>query len=245
MTYLRTCIAGRRISHLTGLLALFLAEFLYSPNHGAFPRETRAPPVVSSQTLPRLHDPTPQTGVGDDEEGPAGDRDLTYVVILAEAEESLDLSRALGAETLGVHDVGQAGDLALALLDDAEGDDGEVGGDDAAADGLAAALTRAAGAVARVAVREEEAYTVGVHDALLHGETLLVVAAGDAEDVALPLVAERVGGDLGAHLYFCQPVSRFEGRLASESAGRTRLSMKTASLRSSSMSMSFWLPLAG
>ena len=31
---------------------------------------------------------------------------------------------------------------------------------------------------------------------LLHGETLLVVPAGDAEDVALPLVAEGVTGDL-------------------------------------------------
>lgn len=166
--------------------------------------------MVSSQTLPRLHNPPPQTGVGDDKEGPAGDRDLTYVVILAEAEEPLDLGRALGAETLGVNDVGQAGDLALALLDDAEGDDGEVGGDDAAADGLAAALTRAASAVARVALGEEEADTVGVHDTLLHGETLLVVATGDAEDVALPLVAERVGGDLSAHLFFSS-VSRVSG----------------------------------
>ena len=36
----------------------------------------------------------------------------------------------------------------------------------------------------------------GEEDALLHGETLLVVSAGDAEDVALPLVAEGVSRDL-------------------------------------------------
>lgn len=98
-------------------------------------------------------------------------------------------------------DVGQAGDVGLALLDDAEGQDREIGGDDAAADGLAAALAGAAGLVARVAVGEEEADAVGVHDTLLHGETLLVVATGDAEDVALPLVAERLGRDLNAHLF--------------------------------------------
>lgn len=97
-------------------------------------------------------------------------------------------------------DVGQAGDVGLALLDDAEGEDGEVHADDAAADGLALALTGASGAVAGVAVGEEEADTGRVHDTLLHGETLLVVAAGDAEDVALELVADGVTGDLSAHL---------------------------------------------
>lgn len=131
----------------------------------------------------------------------------TYVVILGEAEELADLGGALGAEALGVHDVGEAGDVGVALLDDAEGEDGEVLADDAAADGLALALAGAAGAVAGVAVGEEEADTEGLHDALLHGETLLVVAAGDAEDVALELVADGVTGDLGAHL--CGFVSAF------------------------------------
>ena len=34
---------------------------------------------------------------------------------------------------------------------------------------------------------------------LLHGESLLVVTPGDAEDVTLELVPESVGGDLSAH----------------------------------------------
>lgn len=97
-------------------------------------------------------------------------------------------------------DVGQAGDVGLALLDDGEGQDGQVHAGDAAADGLALALTSAAGAVAGVAVGEEEADTVGGQDTLLHGETLLVVATGDAEDVALELVAEGVAGNLSTHL---------------------------------------------
>jgi hypothetical protein len=33
----------------------------------------------------------------------------------------------------------------------------------------------------------------------LHGETLLVVASGDANDVSLELIAQRVGGQFGAH----------------------------------------------
>ena len=45
-------------------------------------------------------------------------------------------------------------------------------------------------------VGEEETDTVGEEDTLLHGETLLVVAASNAEDVALPLIAEGVAGDL-------------------------------------------------
>jgi hypothetical protein len=129
----------------------------------------------------------------------AADDVLADVVILGEAEELADLGGALGTKALGVNDVGEAGDVGIALLDDAEGKDGEVLADDAATDGLALALTGAAGAVAGVAVGEEETDTEGLHNTLLHGETLLVVSAGDAEDVALELVADGVTGDLLAH----------------------------------------------
>ena len=124
----------------------------------------------------------------------------TYIVLLAEAEESADLGGSLGTEALGVDDVGQAGNVGLALLDDGEGENGEVHADDATTDGLAATLTAAAGSVAGVAVGEEESDTGRVHDTLLHGETLLVVAAGDLEDITLELIAEVVTGDFLAHL---------------------------------------------
>lgn len=39
-----------------------------------------------------------------------------------------------------------------------------------------------------------------MHDTLLHGETLLVVATGNAEDVALELIAKVVAGNLSTHL---------------------------------------------
>jgi hypothetical protein len=47
-----------------------------------------------------------------------------------------------------------------------------------------------------VTVGKEESDSVGEEDTLLHGETLLVVSAGNSEDVALPLVtdAERCEG---------------------------------------------------
>merc|ERR1712000_517988 len=79
---------------------------------------------------------------------------LADIVILGEAEEPADLGRTLGAEALGVHDVGEAGNVLVALLDDGQGQDGHVHADDAAVDGLALALTGAAGAVARVALGE-------------------------------------------------------------------------------------------
>ena len=119
----------------------------------------------------------------------------THIVFLAETEEPADLGGTLGAEALGVDDVGEAGNLALALFDNSEGENSEVHANDAATDGLSLALTGAAGSVAGVAVGEQESDTGRVHDTLLHRETLLVVAASDAEDVALPLVAEGVAGD--------------------------------------------------
>lgn len=95
--------------------------------------------------------------------------------------------------------VGEAGDVGVALLDDAQGKDRQVHADDAAADRLPLALAGATGAVAGVAVSEEEADTGWVHDTLLHREALLVVAAGDPEDVALELVADAVARNLVSH----------------------------------------------
>jgi hypothetical protein len=60
---------------------------------------------------------------------------------------------------------------------------------------LALALAGAAGAVARVAVREQQLDAIRQEDTLLHREALLIVATGDAEDVARPFGYEGVGGD--------------------------------------------------
>lgn len=150
----------------------------------------RAPPRCQSEACKRLC------------QGGTGWRrsyEKTHIIFLAETEEAADLGGALGTEALGVDDIGQTGDVGVTLLDDGEGEDRQVHCDDAAADGLALALTSAAGAVARVTVCEQEPDTGGVHDTLLHRETLLVVSTGDAEDVALELVADAVAGDFVTH----------------------------------------------
>ena len=95
--------------------------------------------------------------------------------------------------------VGDTGNVSVALLDDAQSKDRQVHADDAAADRLPLALAGATGAVAGVAVGEQEADTGRVHDTLLHREALLVVAAGDPEDVALELVADAVARNLVSH----------------------------------------------
>lgn len=72
--------------------------------------------------------------------------------------------------------------------------------DDASSDTPAMPLSRASGSVAGVHGAEEEAdATVGQHS-LHHRESLLVISAADAENVALPLVPERVAGDFLRHL---------------------------------------------
>ncbi|KAI3481067.1 hypothetical protein L1887_56641 [Cichorium endivia] len=126
---------------------------------------------------------------------------LADVVLLGEVEELADVVGTLGTKALGDGGVGvgEAGDLVVALLDNNEVEGLDIGADDAATDRLALALTGAAGAVARVTLGEEETHTVGEEDTLLHGETLLVVTTADAEDVALPLVAERVDLDVLRH----------------------------------------------
>jgi len=127
------------------------------------------------------------------------DNELADIIFLGEAEELADLRGTLGTETLGVDRIGDTWDIAVALLDDAQGKDRQIHRDDATTDRLALALTGAAGAVTRVTLGEQKANTGWVHDSLLHWETLLVVAAGDLEDVALELVADAVSCYLLTH----------------------------------------------
>jgi hypothetical protein len=128
------------------------------------------------------------------------DHVLPHIILLAQVEEPPDLRRPLGTQSLGKDGVGQSGDVVITLLDDDEGENGDIGANDASTDGFALALTSTARAVARVALGEEKTDTVGEKDTLLHGETLLVVSTGDAEDVALVLVTERVSSDFVRHL---------------------------------------------
>lgn len=117
------------------------------------------------------------------------DNILSHIVLLAQVEELSDLGRTLGTESLGEDVVGQIGDLTLTLLDDDEGEDGNVGTDDAPTDGLALALTLATGTIARVSIGEEETDTVGKQNTLFHGEPLLVVPTRDTDDVTLEFIA--------------------------------------------------------
>jgi hypothetical protein len=96
----------------------------------------------------------------------AADDELADVVLLVETEESANLGSTLGAEALGVDDIGQTRDLGFALLDDAEGEDGQVQSSDGTANTLTLALTSAAGSVAAVAVAKEQLDTVGNEDCI-------------------------------------------------------------------------------
>jgi len=127
------------------------------------------------------------------------DYEKTHIIFLAETKEAADLGSTLGAQTLGSNVISETGNVVVALLDDAEGEDREIHSDDAATNGLPLALTSTAGTVAAVALGEEQRHTGRVHDTLLHGEALLVVASGDPEDVSLELIADAVAGNFLAH----------------------------------------------
>jgi len=124
------------------------------------------------------------------------DNILPDIIILAQVEEFANLSRTLGTEAFRQNVVGKTWDFAFALLDDNEREDSNIGADNATTHGLALTLTGTADAVARVALGKQETNTVGKENTLLHREPLLVIAASDTEDVALPFIAERVGRDL-------------------------------------------------
>ena len=98
----------------------------------------------------------------------------------------------------------------------------DIRANNAAADGLPAALTGAAHTVARVALTEEEANTVGQQNTLLHRETLLVVTTADTEDVALPLVTERVDLNILGHALVVEAAPESVSTCATKTGRRTR-----------------------
>jgi len=74
------------------------------------------------------------------------------IVILGEAEELADLRGALGAKTLGVHDISDTRDIIVSLLDDRESENGKIHSNNATTNRLALALASATRAVAGVTV---------------------------------------------------------------------------------------------
>ena len=99
----------------------------------------------------------------------------------------------------------------LSLLDDDHGKNRQVGVNDAPPDGLALLLTGAPLAEAGMALLEEESDAAVGEDALLHGEALLVVAASDAEGVALPLVAQARRVHVLTHALLVERANLWQG----------------------------------
>ena len=129
----------------------------------------------------------------------SSDHKLSYIIFLGQVEELADLGGTLWSKTFWLGDIGESGDIGLALLDDCQGEDGEVVSRDATSNGFSLSLARSSGSVARVTLREQESDSGRVEDTLLHRETLFVVSSRDLEDVPLELIADRVPWHFVSH----------------------------------------------
>jgi len=123
-----------------------------------------------------------------------GEGVLADIVALAEVEEAADLAGALWPAQAGLLGVSKALDVLLADFGDDAIDDGVGVGDDAPADGLAAAGAVAEGVAAHAlfAGTEKEAHALLLEHAELHREALLVLPTSDLQHIALELLAESV-----------------------------------------------------
>jgi len=131
---------------------------------------------------------------------PSRDSDTsTDIILLGQTKESPDLGSPLWPQSVGKVDISQPRQVALALLDDHQGQDSEVQADDAPPDGLPLPLTGTPWSVARVPLRQQKPNTSRVHDTLLHRETLLVVSSSDPEDVSLELITNGITCNLLTH----------------------------------------------
>mmetsp|Transcript_25586 Transcript_25586/g.71551 ORF Transcript_25586/g.71551 Transcript_25586/m.71551 type:complete len:213 (-) Transcript_25586:112-750(-) len=136
---------------------------------------------------------------------------LAHIVLLGQGEQLADVVRALGAAHAWDLTVGQTGELLLTLLHDDQVEDRQVRADNATAHGLPPALALSApmSKHAWVARGHEQPDTQIGHHTLPHGETLLVLATHDLEDVALELLAKSVTLDL-----LCQALVKESAQLS-------------------------------
>ena len=123
----------------------------------------------------------------------------THIIFTRQIEKLANLGRPLRPQPLRLHTIRQPGNLPFALLNDTERQHRQICRNNTPSNTLPPPLAGPSGPVTAVSCREQQPHASRVHDALLHGETLFVVAAGDLEDVAGELGAERVGGDFLAH----------------------------------------------
>lgn len=127
------------------------------------------------------------------------DNVFTDIILLPKGESLSNLSNSLRSESSGSLGIGEASDISGTLLEDLEGNDAEIGSTDAASDGLSLPLTRSSGSVGLGSGFHEDFDTAVHHDTLFHGESLLVVTAGDSESVALEFFAKDDTVDIRAH----------------------------------------------
>lgn len=124
---------------------------------------------------------------------------LLQLVGLVKGKKLADASGTLRAKAPRNIGIRKAWQLTLTLLDDHQVKNLDFRGNNAAANALPLPLTLPALAIAGGPLLQKQAHALGSHDTLLHGETLLVVASRDLEDVTLELIAHNISNNLLVH----------------------------------------------
>jgi hypothetical protein len=124
---------------------------------------------------------------------------LLQLISLVKSKELADASRTLGTKAPRDGGISETRKLALSLLDNNQVQNLDFRRNDAATNALPLPLALPALAIARGSLLQKQAHALGCHDTLLHGETLLVVASRDLEDVTLELIAHNITKNLLVH----------------------------------------------
>ena len=126
---------------------------------------------------------------------------LGHIVLLLQVEHLSDLASSLRTSSSGLLLVSQSRHVGVALLDHGQRDHSQVGSADASSDGLSLALAGSPLSVVLVTLLEEQSDSLVGQHALLHSETLLVVAACDLEHISLELVGKLSAVDFLTHAF--------------------------------------------
>ena len=134
---------------------------------------------------------------------------LANIIILGQVEKLADIVCTLGTQTTGDRVVGQSLDLLITKLGNNQVQNSNIVSNNASTDGLALSLTGTARSVGLVSLLAQKTNSSIGQDTLTHGEALLVVSTGDAENESLELISQDATVNFLGHAALVQVLETF------------------------------------
>jgi len=133
----------------------------------------------------------------------SSDNEFGDIVFLVQVEKLSDFGSSFGTQSLvGNGVVGEAWDVGISSFDNDARNSGHVVIVDATSDGFPLSFTSSLRVITAGSTLQQQSLSLRSQNTLFHGETLLVFATSESDDVAFPFVTKGVEGNFVRDSFF-------------------------------------------